>query len=181
MTGKDSAESPGLGDRLQFQDNGQSRKAMTDVTIIPLTADDTVEEKVPLRGKVALIVGGASENGQSLAVAFAERGIDVALVYFNDRHELAERIKSQVEARQQRCMLISGNREEDEENDEFSRHVVLRILETLGRLDIFINYSARIFPFRYILEEETQQQRAIRKQIFPHFTMMKAALDQIIG
>lgn len=181
MTGKDSAESPGLGDRLQFQDNGQSRRAMTDVTIIPLTADETVEEKVPLRGKVALIVGGASESGQSLAVAFAERGIDVALVYFNDRHELAERIKSQVEARQQRCMLISGNREEDEENDEFSRHVVRRILETLGRLDIFINYSARIFPFRYILEEETQQQRAIRKQIFPHFTMMKAALDQIIG
>ena len=175
-------EEPDHRAELQQNGNGHSWSSLTKITMIPLTARRERKHKtVPLQGKVALIVGGVTENGRSLAVAFAERGIDVAIVYFNGKHEMAEEIKQQVEARAQRCLLISGSREEENENEEFSRHTVRRILDTLGRLDIFINYSARIFPFRYILEEETQQQRAIRSQIFPHFSMMKAALDQIVG
>jgi NAD(P)-dependent dehydrogenase (short-subunit alcohol dehydrogenase family) len=44
-------------------------------------ADDTVRK---LEDKVALITGGDSGIGRAVAVAFAQEGADVAIVYFNE-------------------------------------------------------------------------------------------------
>jgi NAD(P)-dependent dehydrogenase (short-subunit alcohol dehydrogenase family) len=159
-----------------FGVNGNAKE----VAIVPLSASKKSASQRPLRGKVALIVGGASDNGRSLAVAFAERGIDVAVVYFNEKHEIAREIKEQVEEHGQRCLLLSGHEKEDEESETFSQRVMQKILEKFGRLDIFINFSAQVFPFRRVVEEETERQEDVRSQIFPHFRMMKAALEEIV-
>ena len=168
--------------------NGSAR----DIAIIPLTATDRAQRrpesdpepgtasKVELEGKVALIVGGATESGRSLAVSFAERGINVVIAYFNADHALALSIKEQVEEQGQRCLLISGAEMAAEADEAFSREVVRQIIEEFGRLDIFINFSAHAFPLQSLFHEEDAQEGDVREQIFPHFSMMKAALNEIL-
>lgn len=149
-----------------------------EISIIPLQRQ---EKKVDLRGKVALIIGGATERGQSLAVAFAERGINVALVYLNQDHARAAQIKDEVEQRDQQCLLVAGDEHDADVDEHFAQDVMLQILQRFGRLDIFINLSAHRFPLGDLLNNAEDQVTALRARVFPHFNMMKAALDQIAG
>lgn len=135
---------------------------------------------VPLRGKVALIIAGLKGTEHSLAIRFAERGIDVALVYFGEPHDRAQSVKQDVEERDGRCVLINGDRAEEAEHEAFADHVVSRVLSTLGRLDIFINLRTGPSDLLVLSEQETQGQRALRRHFFPHFAMLKAALHQIM-
>jgi NAD(P)-dependent dehydrogenase (short-subunit alcohol dehydrogenase family) len=164
---------------FQASANGSAHE----ISIIPLQREETEHQqetkKVDLHGKVALIVGGATEKGQSLAVAFAERGVDVALVYFNEDHARAAQIKREVEQRQQACMLVAGRDRDEDADTAFAGEVMLQILQRFGRLDIFINLSSRAFPLGDLLGGDEDQIEALRSRIFPHFNIMKAALDQI--
>lgn len=155
--------------------NGSAKE----ISIIPLNAPDELQGEVNLNEKVALIVGGATENGRSLAVAFAARGVDVALVYFNSAHEMAADIKVQVEARNRRCLLISGEAVDGNVDKAFAREAMAQIGDTFGRLDIFINYSAHAFPLGQLVRPEEDTVESVRARVFPHFNMMKAALDEL--
>jgi NAD(P)-dependent dehydrogenase (short-subunit alcohol dehydrogenase family) len=159
---------------LELGANGSAHE----ISIIPLQRE---EKKVDLHGKVALIIGGATERGQSLAVAFAERGIHVALVYLNQDHARAAQIKEEVEQRDQQCLLVAGDEDDEDVDELFAQDVMLQILQRFGRLDIFINLSARRFPLGDLLSSAEDQVAALRARIFPHFNMMKAAMDQIAG
>lgn len=166
--------------RYQASANGSAHE----ISIIPLPQREKKAQpqrtEVELQGKVALIIGGATARVQSLAVAFAERGINLALVYFNQDHARAAQIKQEVEQRHQQCMLIpADDRAEDEADTHFAQAVVLQLLERFGRLDIFINLSTRAFPLGGLLGNGEEQISALRSRIFPQFNMMKAALEQI--
>ncbi len=154
-----------------------------EISIIPLQREEKEQQqekkKVDLQGKVALIVGGATEKGQSLAAAFAERGMDVALVYFNEDHARAAQIKHEVEQRQQQCMLVAGRISDEDVDAAFAGEVMLQLLQRFGRLDIFINLSTHAFPLGDLLSGEAEEMEQLRSRIFPHFNIMKAALDQI--
>ena len=159
-----------------------------EIAVIPLTSTDQAERepesgsdsRVELENKVALIVGGATESGRGLATSFAEREMDVVIVYFNADHAMAATIKEQVEAHGRRCLLISGAEVDDEVDEHFSREVVQQIIHVFGRLDVFINFSAHRFPLRDLFHEEEVEEGDMREQIFPHFSMMKAALNEIL-
>ncbi|MDT8307590.1 MAG: hypothetical protein RRC07_16780 [Anaerolineae bacterium] len=165
----------------QASANGSAREIS--IIPLPLKGEEARPERknVELQGKVALIVGGATDKTQSLAVAFAERGIDLALVYFNQDHARAAQIKKEVEKREQQCMLIPGHEEKDGADMYFAEAVVLQLLERFGRLDIFINLSTHAFPLGELLGNGEEQLEALRSRIFPQFNMMKAALEQIAG
>jgi hypothetical protein len=158
-----------------------SNGSAKEISIIPLEATEESASKVELSGKVALIVGGATENGQALAVAFADRGIDIALVYFNSAHELAVDILEQIEQRGQRCLLIPGQALDGEVERGFAREAMVQIIDAFGRLDIFINFSAHDFPLGRLVKPEQKTAESVRSRIFPHFNMMKAALEEIIA
>ncbi|MDX1662288.1 MAG: SDR family NAD(P)-dependent oxidoreductase [Candidatus Promineifilaceae bacterium] len=169
--------------------NGSARE----IAIIPLDssdqapgssesqAEETSATTVELENKVALIIGGATESGRSLAVSFAERGMDVAVVYFNAAHGMAASIKEQVEEQGRRCLLIPGAEIDDGVDEQFAREVVQQIIKQFGRLDVFINFSAHAFPLQNLFHEEEVQEEDMREQIFPHFSMMKAALNEILS
>ena len=61
-----------------------------------------------LLDKVALITGGDSGIGRSVAVLFAREGADIALAYL-DEHEDAEETKQAVEREGRRCILLPGD------------------------------------------------------------------------
>ena len=128
-----------------------------------------------LLDKVALITGGDSGIGRSVAVLFAREGADMAIVYL-DEHEDAEATKQLVEAEGRRCLLISG----DVGQKAFCQEAVQQAVGELGRLDVLINNAA----VQYVQERledipEEQLEKTFRTNIFAHFFMTQAALPHL--
>jgi NAD(P)-dependent dehydrogenase (short-subunit alcohol dehydrogenase family) len=128
-----------------------------------------------LLDKVALITGGDSGIGRSVAVLFAREGADVAVVYL-DEDEDAEETKRAVEAEGRRCILIPG----DVTDSSFCDAAVEHAVSKLGKLDILVNNAA--FQERQLsLEDITDEQLDItfRTNIYGYFFMARAALKHL--
>lgn len=90
-----------------------------------------------LSGMAAVITGGDSGIGRSVAVLYAREGADVAIVYL-DEHEDAEETRRYVEAEGQRCLLLPG----DVRDPQFCRDAVAQAVKAFGRIDILVNNAA---------------------------------------
>lgn len=61
-----------------------------------------------LEGKVAIVTGGDSGIGRSVAVLFALEGADVAVMYL-DEHQDAQKTRAEIEKAGRKCLLIPGD------------------------------------------------------------------------
>ncbi|MFG3164991.1 SDR family NAD(P)-dependent oxidoreductase [Streptomyces sp. NPDC048232] len=93
-----------------------------------------------LRGKVALITGGDSGIGRSVAVLYAREGADVAIVYLPEEQEDAEATRKAVESEGRRCLLIPG----DLCDADFCRDAVETTVAALGAVNILVSNAARL-------------------------------------
>jgi NAD(P)-dependent dehydrogenase (short-subunit alcohol dehydrogenase family) len=128
-----------------------------------------------LRDKVALITGGDSGIGRSVAVLFAREGADVAIAYL-DEHEDAEETKRAVENEGRRCILLSG----DVADREFCNDAVERTIDELGKLDVLVNNAAfqeHVNRFEELTDE--QFDRTIKTNLYGYFYMAKAAVPHM--
>jgi NAD(P)-dependent dehydrogenase (short-subunit alcohol dehydrogenase family) len=88
-----------------------------------------------LKDKVALITGGDSGIGRSVAVHFAREGADVAISY-TDREEVdAQKTKELVEAEGRRCLLLPG----DIRQETYCQQIVEDTVNEYGKLNIVVN------------------------------------------
>jgi NAD(P)-dependent dehydrogenase (short-subunit alcohol dehydrogenase family) len=128
-----------------------------------------------LLDKVALITGGDSGIGRSVAVLFAREGADVAIAYL-DEHEDAKETKRAVEKEGRRCILLSG----DVANPEFCKDAVERTVNELGKLDVLVN-NAAFQEHVNSVEELTDEQfdRTIKTNLYGYFYMAKAAVPHL--
>jgi NAD(P)-dependent dehydrogenase (short-subunit alcohol dehydrogenase family) len=128
-----------------------------------------------LEGKVALITGGDSGIGRSVAVHYAKEGADVAVMYLNE-HEDAEETKQLVEAEGRRCVLIAG----DIGDPEFCRSAVEQCVEQLGGLNILVNNAAEQHEQQSLEEiSDEQLERTFRTNILAMFYLTRAALPHM--
>jgi len=128
-----------------------------------------------LDGKAALITGGDSGIGRAVAIAFAQEGADVAIVYLNE-HEDARETKRLVEEQGKRCVAIAG----DVAEERFCRDAVETAKKELGRIDILINNAGEQHPQESIERISAEQlERTFRTNIFSFFFMTKAALKHL--
>lgn len=128
-----------------------------------------------LEGRVALITGGDSGIGRSVAVHFAKEGADVAVLYLNE-HGDAEKTKKEVEQEGRRCILIAG----DIGNEAFCTKAVEQTVLDLGGLDILVNNAAEQHPQESIEQiTEAQLERTFRTNIFAMFFLVKAAMPHL--
>lgn len=128
-----------------------------------------------LEGKVALITGGDSGIGRSVAIHYAKEGADVAIIYLSEGQD-AEETKRLVEAEGKRCLTIQG----DVGDENFCQQAVQQTVQELGHLDILINNAAEQHPQESIENISAEQlERTFRTNIFGMFFMTKAALPNL--
>jgi len=128
-----------------------------------------------LEDKVAIITGGDSGIGKSVAILFGREGADVVIVYL-DEHEDAEETKRLVENEGRSCLTIAG----DIGQKSFCSSVVDQTIEKFGRLDILVNNAA----VQYVQESiedipEDQIERTFRTNIFSQFFLTQAAVPHM--
>src|SRR5437762_2505938 len=141
----------------------------------PVVVPDTYRAAGKLAGRVAIITGGDSGIGRSVAVLFAMEGADVAVVYF-DEHQDARETKRLVEEKGRSCLLLAG----DTGSEPFCKRAVEQTIKRFGRLNIVVNNAAEQHPQKSIADiTNAQLQRTFRTNIFAMFYLVKAALPHL--
>ncbi len=93
-----------------------------------------------LKGKAALITGGATGMGRAIALRLAQEGVDIAINYSRSEKEALE-TKSDVEALGVKAVICLA----DVADDEQVRSMVAKELAAFGRLDILVNCAGMTY------------------------------------
>jgi NAD(P)-dependent dehydrogenase (short-subunit alcohol dehydrogenase family) len=128
-----------------------------------------------LRDKIAIVTGGDSGIGRSVAVLFAREGADVAVLYL-DEHEDARITRAAVEREGRRCLLIAG----DVSKRKFCFDAVKKVVKVFGRVDILVNNAAfqlHVSRFEDLTEEHFD--KTLKTNLYGYFHMAQAAVAQM--
>jgi NAD(P)-dependent dehydrogenase (short-subunit alcohol dehydrogenase family) len=128
-----------------------------------------------LDGKVAIITGGDSGIGRSVAVLYAREGADVSIVYLEEDED-ANRTKEAVEKEGRKCLLVSG----DVTDSKFCARAVQETLKEFGRLDILVNNAAfqeHVNSFDELTDEHFD--KTVKTNLYRYFYMAKAAVPHM--
>ena len=141
----------------------------------PVSVDPNYKPGGKLAGKTAIITGGDSGIGKSVAIYFAKEGADVAIVYLEE-HQDAEETKQLIEAEGRRCLLFSG----DIGSEDTCKDIVDKTINEFQKLDILVNNAAEQHPQKSLLDiTSTQLEKTFRTNIFSFFYMTKMALPHL--
>lgn len=125
-----------------------------------------------LQDMAAIITGGDSGIGRSVAVLFAREGADVAIVYLNE-HVDAEETKQMVEKEGRSCILMPG----DVSDKSFCVLAVKQTIDTFGKLDVLVNNAAfqlHVTQFEDLTEEHFDT--TLKTNLYGYFHMAHAAV-----
>lgn len=128
-----------------------------------------------LKKKCALITGGDSGIGRSVAVHFAREGADIAIVYLEEDKD-AKKTKRMVEKEGRKCIIIEG----DLKDEEFCKSVVRKTIDQLGNLNIIVNNAAVQFPKDEVGDITSEHLiETFQTNIFPYFYVVKEGLKHL--
>jgi hypothetical protein len=132
----------------------------------PFTEEDQYVGAGKLRGKVAIVTGGDSGIGRSVAILFAREGADLCVVYLND-HAEAEKTMLRIKEFECRAIKFAG----DIADPDFCEEVVQRTLNAVGRFDILINNANDHCEIRGIEDlEPTRVKKVFGRTFLDFFT-----------
>ncbi|MDY6782689.1 MAG: SDR family oxidoreductase [Cyanobacteriota bacterium] len=130
-----------------------------------------------LEGKVALVTGGDSGIGRSVAILYAKEGADVAVSYL-DEHEDAKETQRFVQEQGQKCLLLPG----DISDDKFCFGLIQKVIDEFGKLDILVNNAAEQYEEDGKTLENIDAER-LKKifgiNIYSMFYLTKAAIPYL--
>lgn len=129
-----------------------------------------------LKDKVALITGGDSGIGRSVAVLYAREGANVAIVYLPEEQEDAKETAGYIEKEGGKALLIAG----DVSKAKFCEKAVEKTVKEFGKLDILVNNAAYQHHQDSIEDISDEQfEKTFKTNIFGYFYMAKAALKHL--
>ena len=164
-------------DQIPAQSQNQKPALESEMNPAPQYDRDSYKGSDKLKGKVALITGGDSGIGRSVAVLYAKEGADVAIVYLNE-HEDAQKTKQLVEAQGQKCLIIAG----DISGEKFCHEAVEKTVAELGKLDILVNNAAEQYMENAETLEDIDSARLgsiFSTNIFSMFYFCRAAIPHL--
>jgi NAD(P)-dependent dehydrogenase (short-subunit alcohol dehydrogenase family) len=128
-----------------------------------------------LDGAAAIVTGGDSGIGRSVAVLFAREGADVAIIYLSEDDD-AKETRTAVEAEGRRCLLISG----DVSDEAFCRQAVDETVAAFGKVDILVNNAAFQLHVDDFADLSTDHfDRTVKTNLYGLFHMSKAAVPHM--
>lgn len=156
----------------QKQDQpGEERKMHPEPEIIR----DSYRGSGKLKGKTALITGGDSGIGRSVAVHFAKEGANVAIIYLAEDED-AQETKKLVEKAGGKCLIIEGDLKEE----SFCKEMVQMTVKEFGGLNVLVNNAAMQFPKENPEEVTSEQVRTtFETNIYPYFYTVQEALKHL--
>lgn len=164
-------------DQIPAQSQDKKPAHESEMTPQPIYDRESYKGSDKLKDKVALITGGDSGIGRSVAVLYAKEGADVAIVYL-DEHEDAQKTKGLVEAEGQKCVLIPG----DISGEKFCIEAVEKTVKELGKLDILVNNAAEQYMENAQTLEDIDPARLgsiFSTNVFSMFYFCKAAIPHL--
>lgn len=155
----------------QEQQPGKEHKMRPEPEVIR----DNYRASDRLQGKTALITGGDSGIGRSVAVHYAREGANVAIVYLSEDKD-AEETKELVEKAGRECLLLKG----DLKNESFSRQIVKDTVEHFGDLNILVNNAAMQWPKDSPEKIDPNDfRKTFETNIYPYFYTVQEALEHL--
>jgi NAD(P)-dependent dehydrogenase (short-subunit alcohol dehydrogenase family) len=129
-----------------------------------------------LEGKVAIVTGGDSGIGRSVAYLFAREGADIAILCLEEEQPDARAIGNEIRKLGRRVLMIYG----DVSDPEVCARAVRQTVETFGKLNILVN-NAAYQQRKKTLEEITNEEwdRTFRTNVYGYFYMAREALKHM--
>lgn len=125
-----------------------------------------------LKNMVALITGGDSGIGRSVAILFAREGADISIVYLSEHQDAAD-TKKMVEKEGSKCILLSG----DVADPDFCNYAVEQTIKEFGKLDVLVNNAAfqlHVPDITALTEEHFDC--TLKTNLYGYFHMVKASV-----
>ncbi len=130
-----------------------------------------------LLNKVAIITGGDSGIGRSIAVHFAHEGADVAIIYLSDKEERdAIETRQLVEQQNRKCLLIKG----DITDEAFCKEAVDQVIVEYNTINILVNNAGIHYDAEEISEVTTANlKKTFETNVYPLFYFIKAVIPHL--
>jgi len=160
--------------KVEFPPQMQTKQPGFEYLMVPRPIFDNPNYKASgkLKGKVAIITGGDSGLGRSIAVHFAKEGAKIVIAYFNE-HEDANDTKKYIESLGGEVILISG----DVKDENFCKKIVDVTLNNFNRVDILINNAGVQFQKKKLEDISSEQfDYTMKTNIYSIFYLTKASL-----
>ena len=126
-----------------------------------------------LEDKIALITGGDSGIGRSVAIHFAKEGADVAIVY-RESVEDAEETMELVKAEGRKCLVIKSYVSKQSN----CQKIVDRVVKQFGRVDVLVNNAGTHEEDKKISGVSKEQlYTTFEVNVFSMFYLTTAALE----
>lgn len=141
----------------------------------PITEMEGYKSGGKLRGKIALITGGDSGIGRSVAVLYAKEGADVAIGYY-DEQEDAEAVVEQLTSLGVKAKAYAHDLKSVDE----SQNLIEKVVKDFGGLNILVNNGGVQFPqdsFEAVSPEQVKE--TFETNIFGMMFLSQAAVPYL--
>ncbi|TNY22897.1 putative oxidoreductase [Rhodotorula diobovata] len=129
-----------------------------------------------LKGKKAIITGGDSGIGRTVAAFFAREGCDVTIGYLKEEEKDAQETKKLVEAAGQKCLLVPGDLVFQETRDQ----LVAAHLKEYQYLDILVNNASQQIQCPDIADIDMDNvEHTFKANIIQYIGLTKAAIPHL--
>ena len=174
---KDTDEQAGAKPKNPLPEQKQPRPGIEkDIEPRPQYLAPKYKGSEKLKGKAALITGGDSGIGRSVAVLFAREGADVAIVYLPEEQTDADETARVVKDEGKEALMIAG----DVKDANFCKDAVNQAVKKFGKLDLLVNNAAFQKHEKSIADVSDEEfEKTFRTNIFGYFYMAKAALEHL--
>jgi NAD(P)-dependent dehydrogenase (short-subunit alcohol dehydrogenase family) len=106
--------------------------------------------KFSLKGKVAIVVGGAGDIGHAIALTLANAGADVVVT--SRKLENLQKVADEIRAKGRKALAVASHIAKVED----TKALVKQVMDAMGRIDILVNSSGASFIVPLLqLEERT--------------------------
>jgi NAD(P)-dependent dehydrogenase (short-subunit alcohol dehydrogenase family) len=127
-----------------------------------------------LKGRVALVTGGATGVGREIALALADGGAAVAVNYRSSADE-ARKVAGEIEARGGRALAVGA----DVADYEAVKGMVAQTVSELGGLDILVNNAGLALRQRFVDTTPEEWHRQVDTNLYGAIHCCHAAASQL--